>query len=148
MITAFSGTMSERNTIINSRNDTASTAPMNIGSRSLSVWPSSSNAAVAPPTKARTPVPAVAAGSTLVSSRLMRSTVFWSWGDVVGKTIIWVTSDPAFSGIGPMTWATPSVDRAASASAGSAAAPAASGTLMATNSGPLNPFPNPSDSRS
>ena len=47
---AFNGTNTDRNTIISSRNDKATTAPMNSGNRSWIRCPRSMYAAVMPPT--------------------------------------------------------------------------------------------------
>ena len=50
MTAAFSGTTTERNTIISSRNEMATTTPMNSGSFSLSCALTSSVTAVMPET--------------------------------------------------------------------------------------------------
>ena len=50
MTAAVSGTRTEWNTSISSRNDSSTTAPMKYGSRLLIWSPMSMNAAVTPPT--------------------------------------------------------------------------------------------------
>ena len=70
MTTALSGTTTERNTIISSRNDTSSTPPKKSGSRSATPRVMSRFAATIPPTSTVRPVPAVAAGMAVVAQRV------------------------------------------------------------------------------
>ena len=84
MSTAFSGTRTERNTIISSRKDISSTPPKKSGSRSAVPRVESTLAATMPPTWTVRPVPAVAAGIASSRRRSTRSSVAASWGDVVG----------------------------------------------------------------
>ena len=67
MTTALSGTTTERNTIISSRNDTSSTPPKKSGSRSATPRVMSRLAATIPPTSTLRPVPAIAAGTAVVT---------------------------------------------------------------------------------
>ena len=83
-MTAFTGTTSERNTTINSRNDRARTTTIRTGSREAILSAKSLNVAVIPPTRAVTPVPCMASGTIVVRSRLTRSPVAESCGEVVG----------------------------------------------------------------
>ena len=81
---AFSGTSTERNTSIRTRNDSPITAPRNSGIRSCSRDETSSVRAVEPVTDASTSVPSSAAGrvsSRIVSSRslgALRPAARWS----------------------------------------------------------------------
>ena len=78
MTTALSGTTTERNTIINSRNDTSSTPPKKSGSRSATPRVMSRFAAAIPPTSTLRPVPAMASGTAVSRSVSTRSSVAWS----------------------------------------------------------------------
>ena len=75
MMTALSGTSTERNTIISSRNDSESTATKKIGIRFARYELKSMLAATAPDTLTTTPVPSVAAGITSSRSELTRLAV-------------------------------------------------------------------------
>ncbi len=70
MITAFSGTTTERNTIISSTNETSSTPPKKSGSRSATPRVVSRLAATIPPTATVRPVSAVASGMAVVAQRV------------------------------------------------------------------------------
>ena len=84
MTTAFSGTTTERNTIISSRNDTSSTPPKKSGSRSATPRVVSTLAATIPPTCDGQSGAVVAAGMASSRSASTRSSVAASWGEVVG----------------------------------------------------------------
>lgn len=88
MIAALSGTMTERNTIISSRNDMASTAPMKMGSRLAIFSEMSMKKAVCPVTRVRsTPVAWRAWGRTSWRRRCTSTSVRRFWGELLGKTV-------------------------------------------------------------
>jgi len=112
MMTALSGTSTERNTIISRRNDSDSTATKKIGIRFARYELKSMFAATAPDTLTTTSVPSVTDGTTSLRSEFTRSTVASSCGPVVGVSLMMAASavvgSPVF-GSGPTTSATPSV---------------------------------------
>ena len=67
MTTAFSGTRTERNTIISSTNDMRSTPPKKSGSLEATPLVVSTLAATSPPTSTVRSVPTMAAGIALVA---------------------------------------------------------------------------------
>ena len=112
MMTALSGTSTERNTIISSRNDSVSTAAKKNGIRSARYELKSMFAATEPDTLTTRSMPSVAAGTMSSRSEVTRSAVASSCGPVVGVSRMIAASAVAgspVSGIGPTTSATPSV---------------------------------------
>ncbi len=88
MITALSGTRSERNTIMRSRNDSASTAAKKANVRRARNSVKSMLAAAVPVTLTSSHVPAVAAGMTSSRNVVTSVLVASSWGAVVGNTVM------------------------------------------------------------
>ena len=86
MITALSGTSSDRNTTISSRNDSASTAPKKIGIRSPMYGDMSTLAATSPVTSTSAPAASSIGGSTSSRRRLTSVVVASSCGPPTGVT--------------------------------------------------------------
>ena len=84
MITAFSGTSSDRNTTIISRKDTSSTARKKYGIRELSRLEKSTVAGTCPVTATSLPSAASPSTSTSSRSRCTSSVVASSCGEVSG----------------------------------------------------------------
>src|SRR5262245_23799419 len=108
MTAAVSGTSTEWNTSINSRNDSSTTAPMNQGSRAAIWSPMSMYSAVSPPTKAFAPVVPSAAGRTSSRNVVTSDAVCALSGAVVGNTTTTATS-PAGLNCAGSTLSTPGV---------------------------------------
>ena len=140
MTAALNGTRIERNTIISSRNDRKTTAPMNSGRRDDNRSLMSMNAAVCPVTKVWAFVPATVAGSTSSRNVCTKSSVFESCGDVAGIAVITAVS-PASLTIGCVTNATSLVDPIAERTSSTRATPSVPSTTIV--SGPLKPSPKP-----
>ncbi len=132
---AVSGTTRERNASSRSRKPRPMIVPTNSGSRSPVTAAKSFDTAVTPPTWASTP----AAGMTSSRSVSISRSVSTSCGEVSGTT--WMTVTPPTGGAAA-TWATPSVSSTARTR------PAGASPSTTTWSGPLNPGPKPSASRS
>jgi 2-keto-3-deoxy-galactonokinase len=88
MITAFSGTRSDRKTTIKSRNDKASTAAKKTGMRPARKSVKSMLAAAVPVTVTSSAVPAIAAGMMSPRRLVTSSVVAASWGAVVGTRVM------------------------------------------------------------
>src|SRR3954465_7756590 len=131
MITAFSGTSTERNTAINNRKLSTNTAPMKIGNRDDISVEKSTFEAVCPPTCASS----VVAGSTVSRRRCTRSDVAASCGAVVGITVRIAASPLGAETIDP-TLATPFVAATISGNACTAERLGTSGGGGAEDEGP------------
>ena len=84
MTAAVRGMTTERNTAMSRRNDSKITKPMTSGSRWARYAEASIPAAVSPPTKTCTPLPAVAWGMTVARRRWTRDAVAAACGAVAG----------------------------------------------------------------
>jgi hypothetical protein len=106
-------------------------------------------AAALPVTSTSRPVPATAAGMTSSRRAVTRSVVASSWGAVVGMRFMTYASGPAASsGNGGVTAATPRVRASVRCNACTATPVSPGPGTAVTTSGPLNPGPKPSASRS
>jgi len=149
MITAFSGTSSERKTTIRSRKDRISTAPKKYGSRPPRKLAKSTLIGVDPVTSTSVPVASSAVGRTSSRSRFTSSVVASSCGPVVGTTFH--STAVGFSGslgTGGVTTTTPGSAATASVTALRASRSPAPSTSATSRNGPLKPSPKPSTSRS
>ena len=145
MITAFSGTSSDRNTSMSSTKLRSRIVTNMYGSRCPSVSARSTPMAVWPPTCTSSPVPAVAAGTTSSRRRCTSSVVLTSCGALFGTTTsitpLSLARSTGTAATSRSCWTAARSFSAAARSAGVVASPASS-------NGPLKPGPKPSVSRS
>src|SRR5918995_2216254 len=148
MITAFSGTSSDRNTTMSNRNDSDSTAAKNQGSRASRKSEKSRLTATLPVTLTSAPVASSTGGSTSPRSRSTSSVVASSWGELVGTACqITAAGSSGSLGWGSDTDSTPGSAATTSPMASRSAGSVPSGSSAASVSGPLNPGPKPSTNR-
>ena len=84
MTAAVSGISRLRNTSTNNRKLSSTTIPMNSGSLFERIWLKSAKIAVVPPTSTCSPVPCVAAGTTVSRTFCSRSEVETACGEPFG----------------------------------------------------------------
>ena len=138
---AFRGTNTDRNTIINSTNDSRITAPMKMSSRLWMRCPRSMYPAVIPPTNTWALVSCSAGGRIWSRSRFTRVSVAADCGADGGTTITTAASPRGLSWGGATR--TPGTRAAAAATASAGPVTPGRGSATARTSGPLNPGPNP-----
>ena len=144
---AFSEMRGEWKATSSSRKDKPTTPRTKIGKRPFmySLW--SSSAAVTPPTCAVTPVSPSCWGIVSSRSRLTRSEVASSWGELFGMTVT-IAASLASLNVGSGTKAMSSSPRRLRANRSTAGLESGPGMSAAMTIGPLVPAPKPSVFRS
>ena len=141
---ALAGITSDRKTTASRSSESPTTTSTNSGSFADRTLLMSTVAAVAPPMLTRT---GPSRGTTSERSRSSRFLVATSCGLLAGKSVS-VAVSPARLYVGAATAATPGWARSFVARRSSCARPLSPWTSATTRNGPLNPEPNPCESRS